>query len=119
MQPDKESKVMFTDFNLLGQWFAAMDSGRMHDFSLNEAISFMVNCDTQEEIDYYWEKLSEGGQTSQCGWLKDRFGLSWQVVPSILGELMSGKDPATSQRVVQAMMQMTKFDIEKLKKAAE
>ena len=85
------------------------------NFKFNEAISFVVDCDTQEEIDYYWNKLTEGGEESQCGWLKDKFGLSWQVVPTILGKLMS--DPTKSQRVMLAFMQMKKFDIEKLMNA--
>jgi len=115
--PGKDGKFMTGTIELEGQQLMLLNAGPM--FTFNESISFFISCQNQEEIDYYWEKLLEGGQASKCGWLKDRFGLSWQVVPSILGELMNGKDPAKSQRVVQAMMQMTKFDIEKLKKAAE
>ena len=115
--PDKEGAVMFTDFMLEGQWFAAMDSAREHNFKFNEAISLMVNCDTQQEVDYFWEKLSAGGRTQPCGWLKDRFGVSWQVVPTILNELMEDKDPEKSQRVLKAMLEMEKLDIAALKKA--
>ena len=100
-----ESKV--NQFNLI-----AMDGPGEHAFVFNEAVSFVVECQNQEEIDYYWNKLSEGGQESQCGWLKDQFGISWQIVPAILGKLMS--DPEKASRVVQAFMQMKKFDIEKL-----
>ena len=84
-------------------------------FKFTEALSFVVECETQEEIDNYWSRLTEGGQESMCGWLKDKFGLSWQIVPSILGKLMS--DPERAPRVMQAFMQMKKFDIEKLEKA--
>jgi predicted 3-demethylubiquinone-9 3-methyltransferase (glyoxalase superfamily) len=93
-----------------GQKFMCLNGGPEYKF--NEAVSFVVECDTQEEIDYYWEKLTEGGEEVQCGWLKDKFGVSWQVVPKILGELMS--DPSRSQRVVNAFLKMKKFDIEKL-----
>lgn len=99
-------------FNLSNQSFVAMDSSAPHGFQFNEAISFVVDCETQEEIDYYWNKLTEGGQESQCGWLKDKFGVSWQIVPTILGKLMA--DPSKTQRVVAAFMKMKKFDIEKL-----
>jgi predicted 3-demethylubiquinone-9 3-methyltransferase (glyoxalase superfamily) len=115
--PEKEGTVMFTDFMLDGQWFAAMDSAREHNFKFNEAISLLVNCDTQKEVDYFTEKLSAGGRTQPCGWLKDRFGLSWQVVPTILNELIGDKDPVKSQRVMKAMLQMEKIDISALKKA--
>ena len=93
-----------------GQKFMCLNGGPEYKF--NEAVSFVVECDTQEEIDYYWEKLTEGGEEVQCGWLKDKFGVSWQIVPTILGELMS--DPSRSQRVVNAFLKMKKFDIEKL-----
>jgi predicted 3-demethylubiquinone-9 3-methyltransferase (glyoxalase superfamily) len=89
-----------------------MDGPGEHAFAFNEAVSFVVDCKDQEEIDYYWNKLTEGGQESQCGWLKDQFGISWQIVPAILGKLMS--DPEKAPRVMQAFMQMKKFDIEKL-----
>ena len=109
---DVEGTVKHAEFSLGNQVFMSMDSSFMHQFSFNEAISLVVDCDTQEEIDYYWEKLSEGGQEGQCGWLKDRFGASWQIVPVILSKLMS--DPSRSERVINAFLQMKKFDIEKL-----
>ena len=108
---------MFTDFMLAGQWFAAMDSAREHKFKFNEAISFMVNCDTQEEIDYYWEKLSAVTEAEQCGWLKDKFGLSWQIVPTELGEMMRNGTPEQIARVTQAFLKMKKFDLAELRKA--
>lgn len=115
--PDKEGTIMFADVTLSGQWFAAMDSAHEHHFAFNEAISFMVYCDTQEEIDYYWNALSDGGEEGQCGWLKDRFGVSWQVAPTVLEDYMSDSDPEATQRVTQAFLQMKKFDIEALRKA--
>jgi predicted 3-demethylubiquinone-9 3-methyltransferase (glyoxalase superfamily) len=104
---------MVVVFELDGTKFMGLNGGP--EFKFNESVSFVVNCDTQEEIDYYWNNLTKGGTESQCGWLKDKFGLSWQIVPTILGELMS--DPEKSGRVVQAFMKMKKFDIEKLKNA--
>lgn len=109
--------VMTASFELEGQEFIALNGGPM--FKFTEAISFVVNCKTQEEVDNFWEKLSAGGQKSQCGWLKDKFGLSWQIVPSILGELMSDPDPEKSKRVMAAMLKMTKMEIDVLKKAHE
>ena len=109
---DVEGTVKHAEFSLGNQVFMSMDSSFMHRFSFNEAISFVVDCETQEEIDYYWDKLTEGGEEIQCGWLKDRFGVSWQIVPVILSELMS--DPSKSERVTNALLQMKKFDIEKL-----
>jgi len=117
--PDKEGTIMFTDFKLEGQWFAAMDSGRMHDFGFNEAISLMVNCKDQEEIDYYWEKLSAVPEAEQCGWLKDKYGVSWQIVPEVMDEMMSKGTREQIDRVTQAFLPMKKFDIEKLKEAYE
>lgn len=114
-EPDVEGTVKHGRFNLSNQSFVAMDSSAPHGFQFNEAISFVVDCETQTEIDCYWSKLTEGGQESQCGWLTDKFGVSWQIVPTILGKLMS--DPTKSQRVMAAFMQMKKFDIEKLVKA--
>jgi predicted 3-demethylubiquinone-9 3-methyltransferase (glyoxalase superfamily) len=93
----------------------AMDSSSMHHFTFNEAISFVVECETQKEIDFFWNKLTEGGEESQCGWLKDKYGVSWQIIPTILNKLMS--DPAKSQKVINAFLKMKKFDIEKLKNA--
>jgi predicted 3-demethylubiquinone-9 3-methyltransferase (glyoxalase superfamily) len=115
--PGKDGKFMTGTFQLEGQDFMVLNAGPA--FKFTEAISLFVNCETQEEVDYYWEKLSDGGSKSQCGWLKDKFGLSWQIVPSILGELMRGKDPVKSKKVVDAMLKMSKLDIETLKKAAE
>jgi predicted 3-demethylubiquinone-9 3-methyltransferase (glyoxalase superfamily) len=110
--------VLTVAFELDGQSFTALNGGPV--FKFNEAISLMVNCDSQEEIDYYWEKLSAGGDPSaqQCGWLKDQFGLSWQVVPTALTALMSDPDPAKSGRAMAALMQMKKLDIAELKRAA-
>jgi predicted 3-demethylubiquinone-9 3-methyltransferase (glyoxalase superfamily) len=109
--------AMTVEFQLDGQEFVALNGGPQ--FKFTEAISFVVNCTAQEEVDHFWEKLTEGGQEVQCGWLKDKYGLSWQVVPTILTELMQDKDPAKAQRVMQAMLQMKKIDISKLKQAAE
>jgi predicted 3-demethylubiquinone-9 3-methyltransferase (glyoxalase superfamily) len=115
--PDKDSKIAYADFTLEGQKFAAMDGGQMHDFSFNEATSFVVNCEDQKELDYYWNKLSANPQSEICGWLKDKYGLSWQVVPSKLGELLSNKEPGKSQRVMQKVLQMKKLNIAELENA--
>src|SRR5690606_16250851 len=117
MEPDREGTVMFSDFRLQEQWFAAMDSAREHDYGFNEAISLLVNCDTQEEIDHLWQKLSAVPEAEQCGWLKDRFSLSWQISPAILDEMMRDPNPEKVARVTRAFMEMKKFDIEKLKEA--
>lgn len=117
MDPDKEGTVMFTDFQLEGQWFAAMDSAREHGYTFNEAISLLVNCDTQEEIDYYWEKLSSDPKAEQCGWLKDKYGVSWQVSPTDMNAMMEQGTPEQIDRVTQAFLSMKKFDIAKLKEA--
>jgi predicted 3-demethylubiquinone-9 3-methyltransferase (glyoxalase superfamily) len=109
----EEGTVLTVGFQINGQPFTALNGGPM--FKMNEAVSFQVLCDTQEEIDNYWQKLTEGGQESNCGWLKDKFGLSWQIIPSILPELM--RDPAKAGRVANAFLQMKKFDIEKLLQA--
>ena len=106
-------------FQLGGQEFMALSLNSAAPFKFTEAISLFVSCETQEEVDYFWEKLSEGGQKSQCGWLKDKFGLSWQIVPTILSKLMNNPDPAKSKKVMKAMLKMTKMDIDLLKKAAE
>ena len=109
---------MFSDFCLEGVWFAAMDSGaKEHEFSFNEAISFMVNCENQEEIDYFWEKLSAFRESEQCGWLKDKFGVSWQIVPSQMSAIMP--DPVKSDLVMAAMTGMKKLDMNKLMAAAK
>lgn len=110
--PDVEGTVKHAQFSLGNQVFMAMDSSLAHQFSFNEAVSLVVDCDTQEEIDYYWGKLSAVPEAEQCGWLKDQFGVSWQIVPGILGQLMS--DPCRSERVIQTFMKMKKFNIEKL-----
>ena len=94
-----------------------MDGAGEHNFTFNEAISFMVNCKTQEEIDYFWEKLSVDPKAEQCGWLKDKYGLSWQIVPTALGEMLKDKDGEKIKRVTEAFLKMKKFDIEKLKQA--
>ena len=114
-----EGTVMVIEFWLEGQQFTALNGGP--HFTFNEAVSFIINCDTQEEVDYYWDKLKEGGDPKAqiCGWLKDRFGLSWQVVPTILDELMSDPDPAKAGRTMNAMLQMKKLDIAALKRAHE
>jgi predicted 3-demethylubiquinone-9 3-methyltransferase (glyoxalase superfamily) len=117
MEPDREGAVMFTDFMLEGQWFAAMDSAREHDFAFNEAISFVVNCADQNEIDRLWETLSAFPEAEQCGWLKDRYGLSWQIVPEPLFTMMQGPDPERVGRVMQSFLQMKKLDLAALQGA--
>ena len=107
--------VMTVEFEIVGESFTALNGGPV--FKFNEAISFMVNCDTQEEIDYFWNALSEGGAEVQCGWLKDKFGVSWQVVSRDMSDLFAGTDPKASGRAMQAMMQMKKLDIAALKRA--
>ena len=115
--PGPKGTVMVATFQLDGQEFMALNGGP--HFKFTEAISLLVLCETQAEIDEMWEKLSEGGATSQCGWLKDKFGLSWQVIPPILSGLMQDEDPERSKRVMQAMLKMTRIDIEALKQAYE
>jgi predicted 3-demethylubiquinone-9 3-methyltransferase (glyoxalase superfamily) len=114
--PGPKGTVMSARFQLDGQDFFALNGGPL--FKFTEAISFFVNCETQEEVDDLWEKLTSGGGTPQrCGWLKDKFGLSWQIIPKALGEMLGDKDPKKSQRVMQAMLQMNKIDIQRLKEA--
>jgi len=113
--PDREGTLNYREFSLGGQWFSVMDSARDHKFTFNEGVSLSVACENQEEIDYFWRRLTEGGSESQCGWLTDRFGVSWQVVPRVLEELMA--DPARSSRVVDAFLKMKKFDIAGLMRA--
>ena len=108
---------MIVQFWLDGQEFTALNGGPM--FKFNESVSFVVNCETQEEVDYYWEKLLQGGKESQCGWLKDKFGLSWQIVPTEFIEMMQDKDPAKTERLMKAVLQMVKPDIATLKRAYE
>jgi predicted 3-demethylubiquinone-9 3-methyltransferase (glyoxalase superfamily) len=110
-----EGKVTACTFQLNGQEFMALNGGP--HFSFTPAISLFVNCETQQEVDVLWEKLSEGGEKGRCGWLKDKFGLSWQVIPSILGKMLHDKDPAKAKSVMQAMMQMSKIDIKALQQA--
>jgi predicted 3-demethylubiquinone-9 3-methyltransferase (glyoxalase superfamily) len=107
--------VMTVEFQLEGQKFVALNGGPQ--FKFTEAISFVVNCQTQEEVDHYWETLSDGGQEVQCGWLKDKYGLSWQIVPTVLGEMLSDPDPKKAERVMKAMLQMKKIDIKGLQQA--
>jgi len=113
-----EGTPMVIQFKIEGQWFSALNGGP--HFKFNEAISFIVNCDTQEEIDYYWEKLSEGGdeKAQMCGWLKDKFGVSWQIVPTIMQELVTA-DPQKAGKVMKALLGMKKLEIAKLQKAVE
>jgi predicted 3-demethylubiquinone-9 3-methyltransferase (glyoxalase superfamily) len=115
--PLPKGTALVVNFQLAGQKFMALNGGP--HFKFTEAISFVVNCETQKEIDYYWEKLSKGGAKVECGWLKDKYGLSWQIVPNILGELISGKNPEKSSRMMQALWKMKKLDIKKLKEAYE
>ena len=115
--PGPKGKVMSVTFQLNGQEFMALNGGPV--FTFTPAISFFVSCETQEEVDELWQKLSTGGEEGQCGWLKDKYGLSWQIVPTALGEYLNGKDPERSQRAMQAMLQMKKLDIGKLKQAYE
>lgn len=110
-----KGSVMTIEFTLDGQTFTALNGGPAFTFS--EAISFIVNCDTQEEVDHFWEKLTAGGQEVQCGWLKDKHGLSWQIVPHVLNELLQDPDPQKAGRAMKAMLQMKKIDIAKLKQA--
>ncbi|HYU10438.1 MAG TPA: VOC family protein [Gemmatimonadales bacterium] len=116
--PGPKGSVMVVNFQLAGQEFTALNGGPLFKFS--EAFSFVVNCENQEEIDEYWRKLTaDGGAESQCGWLKDKFGFSWQIVPTALGKLMSDKDPKKANRVMQAVLQMKKLDIATLEQAAK
>jgi predicted 3-demethylubiquinone-9 3-methyltransferase (glyoxalase superfamily) len=118
-EPDKEGTLKYAAFSLFDQEFGAMDSAHEHRFMFNEAISFIVNCETQEEIDYYWEKLSAVPEAEQCGWLKDRFGFSWQVVPTGMDEMLRGGDRERADRVTQAFLVMKKIDIATLHDAYE
>jgi predicted 3-demethylubiquinone-9 3-methyltransferase (glyoxalase superfamily) len=118
-EPDREGTVRYASFTLCGQEFGAMDSAREHNFAFNEAISFIVLCDTQEEIDYFWERLSADPHAGQCGWLKDKYGLSWQITPSIMNEMLVGTDKDRTARVTKAFLKMKKFDIGALKRAYE
>ena len=118
-EPDHEGTVKHAMFRIEGQDFAAMDSARAHDFTFNEAISLEVLCENQKEIDHYWGKLSADEKAEQCGWLKDRYGISWQIVPRVLNKMLSDKDPKKVERVTQAFLKMKKFDIAALQRAYE
>jgi|SRR5260221_577651 predicted 3-demethylubiquinone-9 3-methyltransferase (glyoxalase superfamily) len=113
--PGPKGRVMTMTFQLDGQEFMALNGGP--HFTFSPAISFFVNCETQEEVDELWEKLSEGGEKEECGWLKDKYGVSWQIVPTVLGELMQDEDPEKSKRVMKTMLQMKKIDIKTLQEA--
>ena len=115
--PRPAGTVMTVEFELDGQRFIGINGGP--EFKFDEAISLMINCETQEEIDYYWERLTEAGEESQCGWLKDRYGLSWQVVPTGMDEVFSGPDPERARRAMEALLKMRKLDIAALRSAAD
>jgi predicted 3-demethylubiquinone-9 3-methyltransferase (glyoxalase superfamily) len=115
--PREAGMVMTVEFELDGQRFVGINGGP--DFTFDEAVSFAVECESQEEVDYYWEKLSEGGEEGPCGWLKDRYGLSWQVVPSGMEELFSDPDKGRAERAMKAMLEMRKLDIAALRRAAD
>lgn len=117
MEPDDEQSVQYAAFTIEGMEFAAMDSAREHDAVFNEAVSFMVTCDTQPEIDSYWQKLSADPSAEQCGWLKDRFGVSWQITPAVMGRMMSEGTPEQIDRVTRAFLPMKKLDIDTLERA--
>ncbi|GEM84165.1 VOC family protein [Meiothermus hypogaeus] len=116
-EPEREGTLMYSDFMLEGQWFSVSESALEHGFGFNEAISFMVYCDNQEEIDYYWSKLSAAPEAEQCGWLKDKYGLSWQVVPRAMEAMLHDPDPERVQRVNQAILQMKKLELAELQRA--
>ncbi|SCL33703.1 Glyoxalase superfamily enzyme, possibly 3-demethylubiquinone-9 3-methyltransferase [Micromonospora rhizosphaerae] len=115
--PRPAGMVMTVEFELAGQRFVGINGGP--EFTFTEAVSFQINCETQDEIDYYWERLSEGGQEGPCGWLKDRYGLSWQVVPTGMEEMLNDPDPERARRAMQAMLGMGKIDIAALRSAAD
>lgn len=119
MEPDKEGTIMHGVVTLSGQDLFVTDSAHKHEFNFSEAISLIVSCDTQEEIDHYWEKLSYVPESEQCGWLKDKYGVSWQITPTVMGEMMENGDQATIDRVTQAFLKMKKFDIAELERAFE
>jgi len=115
--PGPQGSVMMVSFELDGQEFTALNGGP--HFTFNEAISFQVSCATQDEVDHFWTKLSEGGEEGPCGWLKDKYGVSWQIIPTVLIDLLKDPDPEKSQRVMRAMLDMRKMDIEALERASE
>lgn len=116
-EPDTAEAIMFTDFRLGNQWFVAMDSAHQHDFAFNESVSFLVSCDTQEEIDYFWERLSAVPESEQCGWLKDRYGVSWQIVPNAMDRMMREGSPEQIARLTEVFLKMKKFDLAALEAA--
>jgi predicted 3-demethylubiquinone-9 3-methyltransferase (glyoxalase superfamily) len=116
-EPEKAGTIKHAGVALEGESFAVMDSAHADNFTFNEAISFMVRCNTQQEIDYFWSKLSADPKAEQCGWLKDKFGLSWQIVPTAMDEMLQDKNEARLARVTEALLKMKKFDIAKLKEA--
>lgn len=116
-EPNKEGSVMFSDLQLEGQWFVAMDGGGNHTFAFNEALSLIVHCEDQKEVDYYWENLSAVPEAEQCGWLKDKFGVSWQIVPTAMNQMMSQASPEQAERLTKAFLSMKKFDLGQLQKA--
>jgi predicted 3-demethylubiquinone-9 3-methyltransferase (glyoxalase superfamily) len=118
-EPDQEGTIMFADFMIEDQWFAAMDSAQDHDFGFNEAVSLLIDCQTQEEIDYYWHKLSAVPEAEQCGWVKDQFGVSWQVAPADLEAMMNQGTPDQVARVTEASLKMKRFDLAKLRQVYE
>lgn len=118
-RPGMEGQIMFTDFMLANQWFVAMDGGSEHEFTFGEAISLLIECEDQAEIDYFWEKLSAVPEAEQCGWLKDKYGVSWQVSPKEMNSMMEKGSPEQIDRVTQAFLKMKKFDLEKLREAFE
>ncbi|WP_229253823.1 VOC family protein [Dyadobacter sp. NIV53] len=118
-QPDKEGTVMYADFKIENTWFVAMDSAQEHQFDFNEAISLLVNCEDQEEIDYYWKKLSSVPEAEQCGWLKDKYGLSWQISPTAMEQMMDEGNREQINRITQAFLPMKKLDIATLQEAYE
>lgn len=117
MEPNQAGTIMFSDFMLEGEWLTAMDGGGEHNFNFNEAVSLMVKCVDQDEIDYYWEKLSAVPEAEQCGWLKDKFGISWQIAPHDMDDMMNNGSPEQIARVTQSFLQMKKFDLAKLRAA--
>jgi predicted 3-demethylubiquinone-9 3-methyltransferase (glyoxalase superfamily) len=117
--PHLPGSVMYSDFMIEGQWFSAMDSAGPHEFNFNEAISLMVLCEDQKAIDYYWDALSAEPEAEQCGWLKDKFGVSWQIISKEMNEMISNGSPEQSRKVTQAFLEMKKIDLEALKQAYE
>ena len=118
-EPDKEGNIAYGPFTLAGQDFAAMDSAQAHEFDFNEAISFVVDCKDQAEVDHFWGKMSAVPESEQCGWLKDKFGVSWQIVPAALNKLLTDPDPVRANRAMEAMLKMKKLDVAELKTAAD